>query len=44
MNDFTFPLLITALAGVAGLVQLAWQIAVIVFIYKIWQKVKHLPG
>ena len=26
------------------LVQLAWYVAVIVFLYKIWQKVKHLPA
>ena len=44
MNDFTVPLVITVLAGLAGLVQLAWQVAVIVFLYKIWQKVKHLSG
>ena len=25
------------------LVQVAWHIAVIVLVYKIWQKVKHLP-
>ena len=29
---------------VVMLVSLAWYIAVIVFLYKIWQKVKHLPG
>ena len=26
------------------LVQLGWYVAVIVFLYKIWQKVKHLPA
>ena len=26
------------------LLQLAWYVAVIVLLYKIWQKVKHLPG
>ena len=26
------------------LMQLAWYVAVIVFLYKIWKKVKHLPG
>ena len=26
------------------LVQLAWYVAVIVFLYKIWQRVKHLPA
>ena len=44
MNNFTVPLVITGLAGLAALVQLAWQVAVLVFLYKIWQKVKHLPG
>ena len=34
------PLLVLPLI----LVNLAWYIAVIVFLYKIWQKVKHLPG
>lgn len=26
------------------LVSLAWYLGVIVLLYKIWQKVKHLPG
>jgi hypothetical protein len=26
------------------LLNLAWYVAVIVFLYKIWKKVKHLPG
>jgi hypothetical protein len=26
------------------LLNLAWYVAVIVFLYKIWQKVKRLPG
>jgi hypothetical protein len=26
------------------LIQLVWYVAVIVFLYKIWKKVKHLPG
>ena len=30
--------------GLAALVQLAWHVAVLVFVYKIWQKVKHLPS
>jgi hypothetical protein len=38
----TFPFLLFGLT--AGLVQLAWYIGVMVFLYKIWQKVKHLPG
>ena len=44
MNDFAVPLAFTGLALLAGLVQFAWQVAVIVFMYKIWQKVKHLSG
>ena len=39
--DYVFPLM---LAGLMALLQLAWAITVIVFLYKIWQKVKHLPG
>jgi hypothetical protein len=27
-----------------ALISLAWYVGVIVFLYKIWQKVKHLPG
>jgi len=27
-----------------AIVQLAWHVAVLVLAYKIWQKVKHLPG
>ena len=30
--------------GVLGLIQIVWHIAVIVFVYKIWTKVRHLPG
>jgi hypothetical protein len=30
--------------GLSVLVQLAWHVAVLVFVYKIWQKVKHLPS
>ena len=29
--------------GLGVLVQLAWHLAVIVLVYKIWRKVKHLP-
>jgi len=35
-----FPLV----AFVIGLVSLAWYVGVIVMLFKIWQKVKHLPG
>ena len=34
------PLLVLPLM----LVSAAWYVAVIVFLYKIWQKVRHLPG
>ena len=37
-----FP--IAFFVGVTALVNIAWGVAVIVFLYKIWQKVKHLPG
>ena len=36
--------IIPFVVGLLGLVQLAWHIAVIVLLYKIWQKVKLLPG
>lgn len=26
------------------LLNLAWHVAVIVLLYKVWKKVKHLPG
>jgi hypothetical protein len=44
MNIDNFYLIPAALAGAVALVSLAWHIAVIVFVYKTWQKVKHLPG
>jgi hypothetical protein len=37
-----FGLPIVAL--LAGFVSLAWYVAVVVLLFKIWQKVKHLPG
>jgi len=41
MNTLSpFPLLPIAI----GLVSLAWYVAVMVMLFKIWQKVKHLPG
>jgi len=33
-----------AVIGLSVLVQLAWHVAVLVFVYKIWQKVRHLPS
>ena len=45
MNEIPFPFLpIVFFAGLMGVLQIAWYAAVIVFLYKIWQKVKHLPG
>jgi hypothetical protein len=32
------------LVGATFLVQLLWHVAVLVLVYKIWQKVKHLPS
>ena len=31
------------IVGLSIVVQLAWHVTVIVLVYKIWQKVKHLP-
>jgi hypothetical protein len=30
--------------GAFALVQLAWHVAVLVLVYRIWRKVKHLPS
>jgi len=35
---------IPIIALMAGFISLAWYVAVIVLLYRIWQKVKHLPG
>jgi hypothetical protein len=40
----TFPATIGVFVAVMGLVQVAWYVAVIVLLYKIWTKVRHLPG
>jgi hypothetical protein len=37
-----FPGYLFVLPAIA--LQLAWHIVVIVFLYKIWQKVRRLPG
>ena len=43
--DFPFSLpLIGVLIAFMTAVQLAWYIAVIVFLYKIWMRVRHLPS
>jgi hypothetical protein len=33
-----------AVVGLSVLVQLAWHVAVLVLVYRIWRKVKHLPS
>ena len=38
--DFTFPLMI----GLLAVVRLVWYVGVIVLLFKIWQKVRHLPS
>ena len=43
MESFYFSL-IPILMVPLFLVNVAWYIAVIVLLYKIWQRVKHLPG
>ena len=40
-NQFLLPSIVM---GSSMLVSLAWHVVVIVLVYKIWQKVKHLPG
>jgi hypothetical protein len=37
------PVGMAALVVVMGVLQLSWYVAVIVFLYKIWVKVRHLP-
>jgi hypothetical protein len=44
MDTFPFPLFVPILVVTLGLIQLAWYVAVIVLLFKIWQKVRHLPG
>ena len=45
MDTIPFPFgAIALLALPIMLLQLAWHIAVIYLVWKIWQKVKHLPG
>lgn len=45
MDEIGFPFLSTALLVLPLiLLNLAWYVAVIVLLWKIWQKVKHLPG
>ena len=38
--NFAFPLMI----GLLSAVQVVWYIGVMVFLYLIWQKVRHLPS
>lgn len=47
MNEVPFPwpfFPLIAFGLTMGLIQIVWYVAVMVFLYKIWQKVKHLPG
>ena len=45
MDSMHFPLFSAYLFILPVMaIQLAWHIAVIVLVYKIWQKVKRLPG
>ena len=44
MNGEFGMLLPALLMLVMGSISLAWSIAVIVLLFKIWRKVKHLPG
>ena len=42
-NDWSYFMPLLAVAPLM-LLNIAWYVAVIVFLYKIWKKVKHLPG
>ncbi len=42
MNDATFIVPAT-FALIIGVGQLAWYVGVIVLLYRIWKRVKHLP-
>jgi hypothetical protein len=44
MNSYPnlFPSLLIPMT--LGLVSLTWYVGVVVMLFKIWQKVKHLPG
>jgi hypothetical protein len=44
MNSYPYPLPFLLIPIAIGLVSLAWYVGVIVMLFKIWQKVKHLPG
>ena len=44
MDPAFFPFIPLLFAAVLGLVSVAWYVGVTVLIYKIWKKVKHLPG
>ena len=37
-------MLVGIFLGVIGVIQLAWHVAVIVFLYQIWKRVRHLPS
>ena len=44
MDASSFPIFVPLLIAPLILLNVVWYVAVIVFLYKIWQKVKHLPG
>ena len=44
MDTSSFPVFVPLLFAPFMLLNLVWYVAVIVFLYKIWNKVKALPG
>ncbi len=44
MDPTYFPFIPMLFGAVFGLLGIAWYVGVTVLIYKIWTKVKHLPG
>lgn len=44
MDMMPLPPVLSLIALPFIAIQLAWYIGVIVLLYKIWQKVKHLPS
>jgi len=44
MDSFLLPGFFAMIAGFFGLVSLAWHVFVAVYVWKTWQKVRHLPG
>jgi hypothetical protein len=44
MDSFLSPVGAFLIPLVFGLAGICWSVGVIVMLFKIWQKVKHLPG